>query len=374
MITALSLLGWTRGRVRASRVEALRGRQPSFHPRTARTRETGLDFELRVSGGVGPLEDDTVARGRWSPYTPSMGESARQPPKLIAEIGCNHCGDMEIARELIRTAAIFCKADAVKLQKRCNVELLSNEQYNAPHPVPGNAYGDSYGAHREYLEFDVDQHRELAALCAELGITYACSVWDVTSAREIASLQPEWIKIPSACNTHLEMLGWLCENYSGQIHASLGMTTRAEERALLEFFRDRDRIGDLVLYACTSGYPVPPEDICLLEISRLISTYGHEVAAIGFSGHHLGIAADVAAMTLGATWVERHYTLDRTWKGTDHAASLEPDGVRRLARDLRSVSRALTSKPSELLAVEQANRDKLKWRARAPQTDKASAA
>jgi len=103
------------------------------------------------------------------------------------------------------------------------------------------------------------------------------------------------------------------------------------------------------------------EDICLLEISRLRDRYGDVVKAIGFSGHHLGIAADIGALALGATYFERHYTLDRTWKGTDHAASLEPDGMRRLARDLRNVSRALRAKPSELLEVEIPQRSKLKW-------------
>jgi N-acetylneuraminate synthase len=101
--------------------------------------------------------------------------------------------------------------------------------------------------------------------------------------------------------------------------------------------------------------------MCLLEISRLCSLYKERVGAIGFSGHHLGIAADVAALTLGANWVERHFTLDRTWKGTDHAASLEPDGMRRLCRDLRNVEKTLTYKREEILPVEQVQRDKLKW-------------
>ena len=97
---------------------------------------------------------------------------------------------------------------------------------------------------------------------------------------------------------------------------------------------------DLVIYDCTSGYPVPFEDICLLEITRLRELYADRVKSIGFSGHHLGIAVDSAAVALGAEWIERHYTLDRTWKGTDHAASLEPDGVRKLARDCRAVAKA----------------------------------
>ena len=131
---------------------------------------------------------------------------------------------------------------------------------------------------------------------------------------------------------------------------------------IVALFRDRGRLADLVLYACTSGYPVPFEDVCLLEVQRLREAYGADVHAVGFSGHHLGIAADVAALALGAQYVERHFTLDRTSKGTDHAASLEPDGMRKLARDLRNVAKALTYKPSDVLPIEETQREKLKWR------------
>lgn len=287
----------------------------------------------------------------------------KNPPKIIAEIGCNHRGDMAIAREMIMTAAVFCKADIVKFQKRHPKELLSEEQYNAPHPNPMHAYGETYGAHREFLEFDFQQHRQLHEWCREYGIEYSCSVWDTTSAKEISKLKPGLIKIPSACNLNWEMLDYLCTHFAGQIHLSFGMTTHAEEERIVEFFQTRGRASDLVLYSCTSGYPVAFEDICLYEIKRLREKFGNTVAAIGFSGHHLGIAADIAAMTIGAEWVERHFTLDRTWKGTDHSASLEPDGMRKLTRDLRNVHRALAYKKTELLEVEKVQRDKLKFHA-----------
>jgi len=158
------------------------------------------------------------------------------------------------------------------------------------------------------------------------------------------------------------MLGWLCENYNGEIHASTGMTSKKEIHDLVTFFELKGRNKDLVLYNCTSGYPVPFEDICLLDITYLINKYGNIVKEIGFSGHHLGIAVDVAAFTLGATWIERHYTLDRTWKGTDHAASLEPDGLRRLVRDLHAVQKALKYKESDILPIEKEQREKLKYR------------
>lgn len=285
-----------------------------------------------------------------------------EKPYVIAEAGCNHKGDINIAKEMIEVAALFCKADAIKFQKRCNRELLTEEQYNAPHPNPANSYGKTYGEHREFLEFTVEQHAQLKKWCEEYGITYATSVWDMTSAKEIASLHPQFIKIPSACNNHYEMLQWLCDNYEGEIQVSLGMTTHEEEKKLVDLFVKNGRNKDLVIFDCTSGYPVPFEDICLLEINRLKEEYGDIVKKIGFSGHHLGIAVDVAAYTLGASVIERHYTLDRTWKGTDHAASLEPDGVRKLVRNLNSTYKSLTYKPEEILPIEQVQRDKLKYR------------
>ena len=281
-------------------------------------------------------------------------------PKIIAEIGCNHKGDMNIAKELIMTAATYCKADVVKFQKRCNKELLSSEEYNAPHPNPANSYGDTYGAHREFLEFNLDQHRQLKAWCEEYGIDYSTSVWDVTSAKEIVSLQPNLIKVPSACNLNKNLLQYLCDNFGGEIHLSFGMTTKEEEEEIVNFFESNGRAKDVVLYNCTSGYPVPFEDICLLEITPMRQQYAGRVKGIGFSGHHLGIAVDSAAVALGAEWIERHYTLDRTWKGTDHAASLEPDGVRKLCRDCRAVAKALTFKQKDILDIEMVQRNKLK--------------
>lgn len=291
-------------------------------------------------------------------------DSVYKKPYVIAEAGCNHKGEMQIAKELIQVAAAFCQADAIKFQKRCNREFLTPEQYNAPHPNPANSYGATYGEHREYLEFTVEQHKQLKEWCEEAGITYATSVWDMTSAKEIASLHPKFIKIPSACNNHIPMLEWLCEHYDGEIQVSLGMTTHKEEENLVRLFEKNGRNKDLVIFSCTSGYPVPFEDVCLLEVKRIKEAYGDLVKKIGFSGHHLGIAVDVAAYTLGAEVIERHYTLDRTWKGTDHAASLEPDGVRKLVRNLNAVHDALTYKEQEILPIEAVQREKLKYRER----------
>ncbi|WP_229395596.1 N-acetylneuraminate synthase family protein [Methanosarcina sp. DH1] len=288
------------------------------------------------------------------------GREKMKDIKVIAEVGCNHKGEMEVAHEMIKVAAEFCKVDIVKFQKRTPKELLTIEEYNAPHPVPHNSYGKTYGEHREFLEFDLDQHKQLKKWCEDWGVVYSTSVWDMTSAKEITSINPELIKIPSACNLKFNMLDYLCKEYDGEIHLSFGMTTHEEEENVVKFFEDRGRAKDLVIYSCTSGYPVPFEDICLNEILRIRKTFENRVKSIGFSGHHLGIAADIAALAYGAKYFERHFTLDRTWKGTDHAASLEPDGMRRLTRDLKNVSKALTYKQKEILDIEDTQRQKLK--------------
>lgn len=285
-----------------------------------------------------------------------------EKPKVIAEIGCNHMGNLDIAFELIEMAQ-QCGATVAKFQKRDNKLLLTEEQYNAPHPNQYNSYGSTYGEHREFLEFTQQQHRQLKEHCDKIGIEYSTSVWEVNSAKQIAELNPSFIKVPSACNNNFELLKVLRDDYDGEVQISFGMTTHAEERAVINFFEETNQAKDrLIIYACTSGYPVPFENVALLEINRLYDAYGDRVKEIGFSGHHLGIAVDIAAYTLGAKWIERHFTKDRTWKGTDHAASLEREGLRRLVRDLNATHQSLTFKEQEILEIESVQRQKLKNR------------
>lgn len=282
-------------------------------------------------------------------------------PIVTAEIGCNHMGDINIAKQMIEIASNFCNADIIKFQKRTPSEILTPEEYNAPHPVPTNSFGETYGQHREFLEFTVDQHKELMEECKKYGKVYSCSVWDLTSAKEICSISPGVIKIPSACSNYFELLDYIFNNFNGEIHLSLGMTTAKEKEEIVNYFQKKGRNKDLVLYHCISGYPISFEDISLLEIEKLKKQYKGIVKDIGFSGHHLGIAIDVAAYTLGARYIERHFTLDRTWKGTDHAASLEPDGLRKLVRNLNAAYTSLKYKTKDLLDVELEQKKKLKW-------------
>lgn len=286
-----------------------------------------------------------------------------KPAKVMAEVGCNHLGRMDIAKEMIKHAKL-AGAYAVKFQKRCMSELYTKEEYNAPHPNPANSFGDSYGKHRDFLELTVEQHAELKAFCEQEGIVYSTSVWDKVSAKEIAGLNPELIKIPSAINTNFDVLKILRDDYSGSVHISTGMSTSEEIEKFIAFFEEKNEAKSrLVLYACVSGYPVPHHEVNLLEVRRLKEVYGDRVAEIGFSGHHMGIALDVAAFVLGATWIERHFTLDRTWKGTDHAASLEPQGLQHIVRDIEAVALAWSEKPGEMLDIEKVQREKLKYKA-----------
>jgi N-acetylneuraminate synthase len=282
-------------------------------------------------------------------------------PMVMAEIGCNHMGQFEIAKELIDVAK-EAGADFVKFQKRCPKELLTQEQYNAPHPVPENSYGKTYGEHREFLELNANQHCDLNEYCKKVGIGYSTSVWDITSAKEIVAINPALIKVGSPSNQHFEMMAVLRDEYEGDVHVSTGMTTKDEIESIVKFFESTGCAKSrLVLYNCTSGYPVPYDSVCLLEIKRLQHLYADRVKHIGFSGHHLGTAIDVAAIALGAVWVERHFTKDCTWKGTDHGASLEPDDLKKLCDDLKATHQAMTYKGEEVLPIENVQRKKLKY-------------
>jgi N-acetylneuraminate synthase len=301
----------------------------------------------------------------------TQNRATRRKPQIVAEIGCNHKGDMGTALRMIDVLTGYCcdmfgsvvDPPAIKFQKRDNRTLLTPEEYAAPHPNPHHSYGDTYGEHREALEFDIAEHLALKSACRGRFAKYACSVWDVPSAKAMEAVEADWLKIPSACNLNWDLLETVIDQPGIPIHVSTGMTTYAEIEQIVQFFKDREASDRLVLYACTSGYPVPHDQCGLFELTRMHTRYRHNglCKAVGYSGHHLGIAIDMAAIALGAQFVERHFTIDRTWKGTDHAASLEPDGMRRLIRDSRAVVDALNTKPDgEYFPIEKPQHEKLK--------------
>ena len=160
---------------------------------------------------------------------------------LVAEGCCNHCGDIEIAKKMIRSAAVR-GIHYLKWQKR-TISSISDHIKNKPHPIPENSYGKTYEEHRQNLEFSIEQHRELKEYSEKHGIGYACSVWDIPSAKEIVGLDPDYIKIPSALNLNKELIFWLLKNYSKKIHLSLGMLSPPQKDFLLqEIFKYKDYI------------------------------------------------------------------------------------------------------------------------------------
>lgn len=281
------------------------------------------------------------------------------PVTLIAECGANHGGSMDTARKMVQVLTSFCHVDYVKWQKRSTKELPKKVR-ERPYDNP-NSFGATYGEHRDALEFSPSQHRYLKDICEENGAKYSCSVWDIGAAKQIARLIPDYIKIPSACNTDFAMIGWLVEHYGGDIHMSTGMTTEEEKENILNFIQRMGQHHRFVLYHCTSAYPCPFEEVYLKDL--WLFKHWRSVPGLknyGFSGHHKGISVDIAAAALDCAYIERHFTLDRTMKGTDHAASLEPEGMAKLVRDIRAFEKAFQQSKGGVKACEQEAREKLK--------------
>lgn len=278
---------------------------------------------------------------------------------LVAEIGCNHMGQINLAKLMIDQAK-QAGADYVKFQKRDNKTLLSDKQYRGKHPVPENSFGKTYGEHREYLEFNTSIHKKILQYCNKKKIKYSCSAWDVKSVKDISKICRQYIKVPSATNLNFEVLDFLCSKYSGDIHISTGMTSANEIDKIFQFIKKKRRLKNLVLYSCVSDYPADVKDVCLLDVKRLNEKYGKYIKAIGFSGHHRGLSIDNITIALGATWIERHFTFDRTSKGTDHSASLEFEGLSKLRNRLDETILALNYKPKNILKCEKFQRSYLK--------------
>ena len=281
---------------------------------------------------------------------------------VIAEIGCSHGGSLERAKKLAKLAKLS-GANIVKTQKRNPRESVKKELWDQPHPNQMYAYGKTYLEHRENLELSINDHIELKEYCESIDIKYSTSVWDMTSTREIVNLNPKLIKIPSACNDNRTMMKYLFDNYNGEIHISTGMLTANERNELYNWLvceclqkRDVDR-KRIILYHCTSGYPVPFDKLYLKEISGL---YEDPHFPIGFSNHGKGIAMAPVCYTLGARYFEYHFIDDRLFPHTDSSNSLEPQGLNKLVRDLKAVSQALQYKPDELDKIEKEQRDKLR--------------
>jgi N-acetylneuraminate synthase/sialic acid synthase len=253
---------------------------------------------------------------------------------VIAEIGHNHQGKLETAKEMIRVAK-ECGADAVKLQKRDNRALYTKAMYDKPYDNE-NSYGPTYGLHREALEFGFDEYTELKKYAKELDITFFATAFDFKSADFLEKLGAPAYKIASGDVRSIPLIKYIAQ-FKKPIVVSTGGAT----------MEDVQRIYDIVMpihsqicfLQCTASYPANFEQLDL----KVISTYRERFPniVIGLSAHDNGIAMAVAAYVLGARVIEKHFTLNRAWKGTDHAFSLEPIGLKKMVRDLRRVRVAI---------------------------------
>ena len=253
---------------------------------------------------------------------------------VIAEVGHNHMGSLETCKELFRVAK-ECGVDAVKLQKRNNKELYTAALYNQIYDNP-NSYGETYGLHREALEFGLEEYTALKALAKDLGLIFFSTAFDRPSADFLAGIDMPLYKMASGdlCNTPL--LRHVAKFGKPMILSTGGGTIDDIRRAV-------DTVApinkQLSILQCTAAYPCEYDELNLRVITTLRQEFPELV--IGLSDHERGISMSLAAYVLGARVVEKHFTLARTNRGTDHAFSLEPLGLKRTVRDLRRLRVAL---------------------------------
>lgn len=253
---------------------------------------------------------------------------------VIAEIGHNHQGNMETAKELFR-AAKECGVNAVKLQKRDNRALYTREMFNKPYENE-NSFGATYGEHREFLEFGKDEYLELQRYAAELGMAFFATAFDFGSADFLEDLNTPAFKIASGDLRNIPLLKYVAAFQKPMILSTGGGTIEDVQRAYDAVMPINKQ---LAILQCTAGYPCAFEEMNL----RVISTFRERFPdiVVGLSSHDSGIAMVVAAYMLGARIVEKHFTLNRAMKGTDHAFSLERGGMRRVVRDLKRARMAM---------------------------------
>jgi sialic acid synthase len=253
---------------------------------------------------------------------------------VIAEIGHNHQGDVEQAKKMF-AAAKEAGAQAVKLQKRDNRGLYTRDYFNRPYDNEAS-FGATYGEHREALEFGRDEYQELKRYAAELGVAFFSTAFDFASADFLAELDMPAYKIASGDLTNTPLLRYVGE-IGKPVICSTGGGTLEDVRRAYETLRD---VNDQVaILQCTAGYPADWEELDLRVIASYRELFPEVV--IGFSSHDNGISMPVAAYVLGARVIEKHFTLNRAMRGTDHAFSLEPQGLRKMVRDLQRTRLAL---------------------------------
>lgn len=252
-----------------------------------------------------------------------------QPCLAVAEIGINHNGDLDLARKLI-SASVLAGCDAVKFQKRTIEAVYAPEELSRPRESP---FGSTNGDLKRGLEFGFEQYRAIDEYCLLHQILWFASAWDPASVDFLEQFDPPCYKIASACLTDNVLLRYHRE-LGRPIILSTGMSTVDQIDRAVEILGTKD----LILLHCTSTYPAPIEELNLRTIVSLRERYD---VPIGYSGHEVGLPTTLAAAVLGTAMIERHITLDRAMWGSDQAASVEPQGMARLVRDIRAVEAAM---------------------------------
>ncbi|MBN2304974.1 MAG: N-acetylneuraminate synthase family protein [Anaerolineae bacterium] len=252
-----------------------------------------------------------------------------QPCFMVAEIGINHNGDMQLAKKLI-DASSFTGCDAVKFQKRTVDVVYTAEELARPRENP---FGDTNGDLKRGLEFGYEQYAEIDRYCKDKDILWYGSAWDEASVDFLEQFDPPCYKIASASITDDHLLRHH-RQYGHPIIISTGMSTMEQIDHAVEVLGT----NDLIILHCTSTYPSKVEELNLAVIYTLRDRYQ---VPIGYSGHEVGLAPSLAAATMGACMIERHITLDRAMWGSDQAASVEPQGFARMVKDIRAIETAM---------------------------------
>ena len=271
-----------------------------------------------------------------------------QPCYIVAEIGINHNGSLDTAKELIDTA-VSSGCNAVKFQKRTVEVVYSKEELSRPRENP---FGKTNGDLKKGLELGLDEYSAINKYCTEKGIAWFASCWDEKSVDFIEQFNPPCYKIASASLTDDNLLRYH-RNFRKPIILSTGMSSMQEIEHAISVLGSEN----LIVLHSTSTYPAKLEELNLKMITTLKTKFPFP---IGYSGHEVGLSTSLAAFILGSCMLERHITLDRTMWGSDHAASVEPQGLQRLVKDLRSCERALGDGVKQVYDSEIPIREKLR--------------
>jgi len=273
----------------------------------------------------------TQGNSRSFAVSAKRGIGAGQPVYIIAEIGINHNGSLDIAKKLI-DEAVVAGCDAVKFQKRTPELCTPKDQWHLERDTPWGRM--TYINYRKIIELGYDEYAAIDAYCKEKGIDWFVSCWDEESVDFMEQFNPGVYKFASASLTDHALIEKVKKTGKPYI-LSTGMSTMDEIRAAVETFGT----DNLLIAHSTSAYPCPPQELNLRMIDTLAELFPG--VPIGYSGHETGLATTVAAVAMGASFVERHFTLDRAMWGSDHAASVEPQGMQKLVRDVRDVELAM---------------------------------